>query len=67
MAEEHEPQPSLDVLEILRRRGTLLLGVAAIVVLVGVAIAYRSTPLYSSRGVLLAELPTVERALDGAQ
>ena len=64
MAEEHEaPQPGLDVFEILRRRGALLLGVAAIVVLVGVAIAYRSTPLYSSRGVLLAELPTVERAV----
>jgi polysaccharide biosynthesis transport protein len=60
MAEEHEaPQPSIDVLEILRRRGALLLGVTAVVMLIGVAIAYRSTPLYSSRGVLLAELPTV--------
>jgi uncharacterized protein involved in exopolysaccharide biosynthesis len=65
MAEEHEsPQPSLDILEILRRRGALLLGVAAIVVLIGVAIAYRSTPLYASRGVLLAELPGIsERAV----
>jgi succinoglycan biosynthesis transport protein ExoP len=61
MAEEHEaPQPSLDVVGILRRRGALLLAVAAVVVLVGVAIAYRSTPLYTSRGgVLLAELPGI--------
>lgn len=64
MAEEHEtPQPSLDVVGILRRRGALLLGVAAIVVLIGVAIAYRSTPLYSSRGVLLAEQPNVSNAV----
>jgi polysaccharide biosynthesis transport protein len=65
MAEEHEaPQPSLDVMEILRRRGPLLLGVAAIVVLIGVAVAYRSTPLYVSRGVLLAEQPGIsERAV----
>jgi polysaccharide biosynthesis transport protein len=65
MAEEHEaPQPALDVMEILRRRGPLLLGVAAIVVLIGVAVAYRSTPLYVSRGVLLAEQPGIsERAV----
>lgn len=60
MAEERDsPQPSLDVAEILRRRGALFLWVAAIVMLIGVAVAYRSTPLYSSRGVLLAELPGV--------
>jgi uncharacterized protein involved in exopolysaccharide biosynthesis len=60
MAEEQEtPQPSLDIFEILKRRGALLLGVAAIVMLVGVAIAYRSTPMYASRGVLLAELPGI--------
>ena len=60
MAEERESsQSSLDVLEILRRRGSLFLSVAAIVVLIGVAVAYRSTPMYSSRGVLLAELPNV--------
>ena len=63
MAQEHEtPQPSIDVLEILRRRGALLLGVTAVVMLIGVAIAYRSTPMYSSRGVLLAELPAVSEA-----
>jgi polysaccharide biosynthesis transport protein len=63
MAEEHEaPQPSVDVFEILRRRGALLLGVTAVVMLIGVAIAYRSTPLYSSRGVLLAELPVISEA-----
>ena len=60
MADEHEsPQPSIDVVEILRRRGALFLWVAAVVVLIGVAVAYRSTPLYVSRGVLLAELPSV--------
>jgi uncharacterized protein involved in exopolysaccharide biosynthesis len=40
----------------------LFLAVAAIVVLVGVAVAYRSTPLFASRGVLLAELPQVSEA-----
>ena len=60
MADEHESsQSKLDVVEILRRRGALFLWVAAVVVLIGVAHAYRSTPLYSSRGVLLAELPGV--------
>jgi uncharacterized protein involved in exopolysaccharide biosynthesis len=60
VAEEREsPQPGIDVFEILRRRGSLFLYVAAIVVLIGVAVAYRSTPMYSSRGVLLAELPQV--------
>jgi len=63
MAEEREsPQSSLDVLEILRRRGSLFLSVAAIVVLIGVAVAYRSTPLFASRGVLLAELPQVSES-----
>jgi polysaccharide biosynthesis transport protein len=63
MADEHESrQPSLDVLEILRRRGALFLWVAAIVVLIGVAVAYRSTPLYASRGVLLAELGSVSES-----
>ena len=60
MAEERESsQSSLNVFEILRRRGSLFLSVAAIVVLIGVAVAYRSTPMYSSRGVLLAELPNI--------
>ena len=60
MAEKDEsPRASLDVFEILRRRGALFSWVAAVVVLVGVAVAYRSTPLYASRGVLLAELPSV--------
>jgi len=40
----------------------LFLSVAAIVVLIGVAVAYRSTPLFASRGVLLAELPQVSEA-----
>lgn len=63
MAEEHEPaSSSVDVVEIMRRRGALFLWVAAIVVLIGVALAYRSTPLYSSRGVLLAELPGTSEA-----
>jgi succinoglycan biosynthesis transport protein ExoP len=63
MADDHDsPQPSLDVVEILRRRGALLLWVAAVVMLIGVAVAYRSTPLYVSRGVLLAELPNVSEA-----
>jgi len=60
VAEERESsQSSLNVFEILRRRGSLFLSVAAIVVLIGVAVAYRSTPMYSSRGVLLAELPNI--------
>ena len=63
MADDHDsPQPSLDVLEILRRRGALLAWVAAVVMLIGVAVAYRSTPLYASRGVLLAELPSVSES-----
>jgi uncharacterized protein involved in exopolysaccharide biosynthesis len=63
VAEERESsQSSVDVFEILRRRGSLFLSVAAIVVLIGVAVAYRSTPLYSSRAVLLAELPQVSEA-----
>jgi succinoglycan biosynthesis transport protein ExoP len=63
MADEHQsPQPSIDVVEILRRRGALFLWVAAIVVLIGVTVAYRSTPLYVSRGVLLAELPSVSES-----
>src|SRR6185503_8680274 len=60
MADKDEsPQASFDVVEILRRRGALFLWVAAVVVLIGTAVAYRSTPLYASRGVLLAELPSV--------
>lgn len=60
MAEEREStQSSINIFDILRRRGSLFLAVAAIVVLIGVAVAYRSTPMYSSRGVLLAELPNV--------
>ena len=63
MADEHEsPQSKLDVVEILRRRGALFLWVAAVVVLIGVAVAYRQTPMYASRGVLLAELPSVSEA-----
>src|SRR5436190_20981537 len=57
--EESASQASFDVVEIMRRRGALLLWVAAVVVLIGVAVAYRSTPQYLSRGVLLAELPSV--------
>jgi uncharacterized protein involved in exopolysaccharide biosynthesis len=69
MADDRElPQPSLDVVEIFRRRGAMFLWVAALVMLVGVAIAYRSTPLYASRGVLLAELPSVaESAIRAVQ
>jgi uncharacterized protein involved in exopolysaccharide biosynthesis len=64
MADEHEfPQSKLDVVEILRRRGALFLWVAAVVVLIGVAYAYRSTPMYTSRGVLLAESPRVSEAV----
>jgi polysaccharide biosynthesis transport protein len=60
MADDRDvPSPSLDVVEILRRRGALFLAVAAVVMLVGIAIAYRSTPMFASRGVLLATLPSV--------
>ena len=63
MADEHEStQLKLDVIEILRRRGALFLWVAAVVVLIGVAVAYRQTPMYTSRAVLLAELPSVSEA-----
>src|SRR5918993_363888 len=68
MAEEHQPpQTSIDLVEILRRRGALFVWVAAIVLLVGVAVAYRSTPLYESRGVLLAELPSVSEAVSSVR
>lgn len=61
MADERDSQqPGVDVFDILRRRGGLLVTVAAMVILVGIAVAYRSTPLYASRGVLLAELPGVQ-------
>jgi polysaccharide biosynthesis transport protein len=64
MADEHEPpQSKLDVVDILRRRGALFLWIAAVVVLIGVAYAYRSTPMYTSRGVLLAESPRVSEAV----
>jgi uncharacterized protein involved in exopolysaccharide biosynthesis len=64
MADEHEPpQSKLDVIEILRRRGALFLWVAAVVVLIGVAVAYRQTPIYASRGLLLAELPQVSESV----
>jgi succinoglycan biosynthesis transport protein ExoP len=64
MADERESQqPNVDVIEIFRRRGALFLWVVAVVVLIGVAIAYRSTPMYESRGVLLAELPSVSEAV----
>jgi len=63
MAEDREStQPSIDIVEIMRRRGALFLWVAAIVVLIGVTVAYRSTPMYVSRGVLLAELPGVSES-----
>jgi succinoglycan biosynthesis transport protein ExoP len=63
MAEDRDSQhQNIDVIDILRRRGALFLGVAALVVLVGVAVAYRSTPMYASRGVLLAELPSVSES-----
>ena len=60
---QESSQSSLDVGDIVRRRGALFLWVAAVVVLIGVAVAYRSTPLYTSRGVLLAELPSVSQAV----
>jgi succinoglycan biosynthesis transport protein ExoP len=63
MTDEREAQQSnVNVIEIFRRRGALFLWVAAVVMLIGVAIAYRSTPLYASRGVLLAELPSVSES-----
>ncbi|HZF27924.1 MAG TPA: hypothetical protein VE907_02300 [Gammaproteobacteria bacterium] len=48
-----------DYLGVLKRRGNLFFGVVAVVVLVGVAIAYRLPPQYESRGVMLAEVPDV--------
>lgn len=64
MKEEREASAGgIDVFEVLRRRGTLFVAVAAAVVLAGVAVAYRSMPLYASRGVLLAEQPGYEGAV----
>jgi uncharacterized protein involved in exopolysaccharide biosynthesis len=64
MADEQEStQSKLDVVEIMRRRGALFLWIAAVVILIGVAVAYRQTPMYSSRGVLLAELPSISEAV----
>ncbi|HEX5050030.1 MAG TPA: hypothetical protein VFX89_23155 [Gammaproteobacteria bacterium] len=48
-----------DYLGVLKRRGNLFFGIVALVVLVGVAIAFRMTPLYQSKGVMLAEVPDV--------
>ncbi|HET8696286.1 MAG TPA: hypothetical protein VFO94_02295, partial [Gammaproteobacteria bacterium] len=49
-----------DYLGVLKRRGNLFFGIVAIVVLVGVAIAYRVPPQYSSTGVMLAEVPDID-------
>ena len=48
-----------DYLGVLKRRGNLFFGIVAFVVLVGVAIAFRMTPQYESRGVMLAEVPDI--------
>lgn len=59
--ENEQPRASIDVFEIMRRRGMLFIATVAIVTLIGVAVAYRTTPLYASRGVLLAELPNISQ------
>jgi len=48
-----------DYLGVLRRRGALLWGVVAAVVLAGVLVAYRLPPTYASTGILLAEQPEI--------
>jgi uncharacterized protein involved in exopolysaccharide biosynthesis len=48
-----------DYLGVVKRRGNLFFGIAAAILLAGVAIAYRVPPLYASKGVLLAEQPGV--------
>lgn len=65
MSKQADNDPSLsDYIGVLKRRGRLFATIVAGVVLVGVALAYRVPPQYSSRGVMLAELPGVsERAV----
>jgi len=53
-----DPSPS-DYLGVLKRRGNLFFGIIALVVLVGVGIAFRLPPQYESKGVMLAEVPDV--------
>lgn len=48
-----------DYLGVLKRRARILLAVMGVIVLAGVAIAYRVSPTYESSGVLLAEQPEV--------
>lgn len=60
MSKQPDNDPSLsDYIGVLKRRGRLFATIVAGVVLVGVALAYRVPPQYSSRGVMLAELPGV--------
>lgn len=65
MSKQADSDPSLsDYVGVLKRRGRLFTVILAGVVLAGVALAYRVPPQYSSRGVMLAELPGVsERAV----
>jgi uncharacterized protein involved in exopolysaccharide biosynthesis len=48
-----------DYLRAFKRRAGLFFGTVAIVILVGVAIAFRVPPVYTSTGVLLSEQPDV--------
>jgi uncharacterized protein involved in exopolysaccharide biosynthesis len=48
-----------DYIGVVKRHASLLFGIVAAVVLIGVAIAYRVPPIYSSTGVLLSEQPNV--------
>jgi uncharacterized protein involved in exopolysaccharide biosynthesis len=60
-ASSRPSDPSVtDYLGVLKRRGNLFFGIMAMVVLVGVAIAYRVPPQYSSTGVMLAEVPDID-------
>lgn len=60
MAKSSETDTSFnDYLGALKRRAGLFFAIAAGILLVGVAIAYKVPPLYASKGVLLAEQPGV--------
>lgn len=48
-----------DYMNVLKRRAPVLFGVAGAILLVGVAIAFRTPPKYESTGMLLAEQPEV--------
>jgi uncharacterized protein involved in exopolysaccharide biosynthesis len=60
MSDDRERNVSLgDIAGVFKRRGWMFAAVVAIVVLIGVTLAFRLPPVYESSGVMLAEQPEV--------